>query len=140
MFLGRLTGQKGSLSTLSNRIESASRMPSKSFVRIDFRGDALASFNKASTVTKDDARPVLDFLSAGFDITWFQERSPRLWLAVLKPKEKSPRPFPLIDGIPPDRSWLSAGLSAAHVAGRTTRRHFISRLQSHSLRIFFGRK
>lgn len=63
-------------------------MPTKSFVHIDFGGDALASFNKASAITRDDARPVLDFLSAGFVITWFQERSPRLWLALLKPKDK----------------------------------------------------
>src|SRR4051794_35421022 len=68
--------------------KSVSPMRSKSSVQIDFVGDAWASFNKASTVTKDDARPVLDFLSSGFQTTWFQERSPRLWLALLKPKER----------------------------------------------------
>jgi hypothetical protein len=53
---------------------------------IEFGGDADVPFNRATLPTKDDARPVLEFLSAGFTVTWFQERSPRLWLALIKPQ------------------------------------------------------
>jgi hypothetical protein len=45
-------------------------------------------FQRASTVTQEDARPFLERLSAGFEITWFRETGSRLWVALAKPSKK----------------------------------------------------
>src|SRR4051812_13305166 len=46
---------------------------------------ARAAFDEASDQTQADAKPALDLLSTGFDITFFRETGPRLWLAAIKP-------------------------------------------------------
>jgi hypothetical protein len=50
-----------------------------------FHVDARTAFQEASSQTQQDATPILDLLSAGFEITWFRETGPRLWLAAAKP-------------------------------------------------------
>lgn len=55
---------------------------------IRFTADASDLFTEALEVTQKDATPVLELLSAGFEIPWFRERSPRIWSAILKPSER----------------------------------------------------
>jgi hypothetical protein len=55
---------------------------------IRFTAEAAAPFAEATEVTRNDATPVLTFLSAGFEVPWFRERSPRIWSAIVKPSEK----------------------------------------------------
>ncbi len=50
---------------------------------IQFHTEAQRSFLSADRETQADATPVLELLSAGFEITWFREMSSRrIWLAA----------------------------------------------------------
>jgi hypothetical protein len=57
---------------------------------IDFGGDAAARFRRSPIELQRDARDVLEFISAGFSITWFAEGGPRIWHALLKPHPTRP--------------------------------------------------
>lgn len=54
---------------------------------IDISPEARVLFDHSQDQTRQDAAPVFEFLSAAFRITWFRESGPRLYLAILKPKE-----------------------------------------------------
>jgi hypothetical protein len=43
------------------------------------------TFNRSSAITRESARPVLDALAQGFQITWFREVETKIWIAALKP-------------------------------------------------------
>lgn len=47
--------------------------------------EAESAYESAQPATKSAARPMLELISAGFQITWFRETAPLLWLAVAKP-------------------------------------------------------
>jgi hypothetical protein len=52
---------------------------------IDFGGEAKQAFDLTSPQVQADARPVLEFLSTGFTVTWFREHGSRVWVALVKP-------------------------------------------------------
>lgn len=52
---------------------------------IRFTGEARHRFDEADEITKVDAQPILELLSAGFEIPWFQQVKARLWQASAKP-------------------------------------------------------
>lgn len=47
--------------------------------------EAQPAFDAAKQITKNSAGPVLELLSSCFQINWFRETGPNLWLAVIKP-------------------------------------------------------
>ncbi len=53
------------------------------------------SFNRASSVTQSDARPILELLSEGFQVTWFREVERRIWICVIKPTSEVSEQFGL---------------------------------------------
>jgi len=52
---------------------------------INFHYEAGPAFESARPITKESASPVLEMLSSCFQINWFRETAPNLWLAVIKP-------------------------------------------------------
>lgn len=52
---------------------------------INWNSDVSYRFEDASKTIQRAAQPVLEFFSAGFEITWFETRDTRLWAAFLKP-------------------------------------------------------
>lgn len=52
---------------------------------IRFTADARSFFERATKITQDDALPILEFLSTGFEVPRFGEQRPRLWWAIIKP-------------------------------------------------------
>ncbi len=52
---------------------------------ITLHHEAQPAFDAAKQVTKNSAGPVLELLSSCFQINWFRETGPNLWLAVIKP-------------------------------------------------------
>ncbi len=54
---------------------------------IRFAVNVAASFEQADPKTHAHATPVLELLSAGFEISWFMESSPGQWLALAKPDD-----------------------------------------------------
>lgn len=47
--------------------------------------EAQSAFDSATQVTKDSATAALELFSSCFQINWFRETGPNLWLAVVKP-------------------------------------------------------
>lgn len=63
---------------------------------INFHAVARASFEEhTSEATQNSAAPVLEFLSHGFQVTWFREISHLIWVAVLKPDREIATQFGL---------------------------------------------
>lgn len=52
---------------------------------MNFHYEAGPAFDLSRPVTKEAAGPVLEMLSGCFQINWFRETGPKLWLAVIKP-------------------------------------------------------
>ncbi|MFM4677580.1 hypothetical protein ACEUD4_04215 [Aeromonas media] len=55
---------------------------------INLHHEAEPSFESARQATKEAATPILEMLSSCFQISWFRETSPKVWLAVIKPSSK----------------------------------------------------
>lgn len=53
------------------------------------------SFNRASSQTQNDACPILELLSEGFQVTWFREVDKRIWICVIKPEPEVSEQFGL---------------------------------------------
>lgn len=55
---------------------------------IDLHREAAPAFDSALPMTRDSAHPILELLSQGFQVTWFRESSPNVWLALVKPNKE----------------------------------------------------
>lgn len=64
-------------------------------VVINLHHEAAPAFEDASQITKASAKPILELLSLGFQITWFRESSPNVWLALVKPNRETGEHFGL---------------------------------------------
>lgn len=53
------------------------------------------AFNRASPLTQNVARPILELLSEGFQVTWFREVDPRIWICLIKPAPEVSEQFGL---------------------------------------------
>lgn len=62
---------------------------------INLHREAEATFNSALSITQDSARPILELISLGFQVTWFRESSPKIWLALVKPNKETGEQFGL---------------------------------------------
>lgn len=62
---------------------------------INLHHEAAPAFDGALQITKESAQPILELLSLGFQITWFRESSPNVWLALVKPNRETGEHFGL---------------------------------------------
>jgi hypothetical protein len=62
---------------------------------ISFAHEARIIFDRSSPTVRTVATPALEFLSSGFEISWFREDSVRLWSAILKPNDVVQKQFGL---------------------------------------------
>jgi hypothetical protein len=57
-------------------------------VAINFYHEAAMAFEGTTPTTRASAKPVLELLSLGFQITWFRENTVNVWLALVKPNRE----------------------------------------------------